>query len=159
MLIAENLHATSLSIRNGPTGFFRRAHGQAHAPRSSGSRRFLREETLHGADQVVELERLSNEGVDPGLERRVGLRGAAQEADRDLRPFVAEEREELRPVAVDDVEIEQEDIDRLTAKELLGAPEGPRVEHDVVLERAVDPLGPPKALPPSVCSPRAPDPG
>ena len=72
------------------------------------------------------------------LLRRVDLGRAAEEADPGLRTCLADDRQELQPIATADVEVEQDDVGLLTADELLGAGQRLRLEHAIVLELEVD---------------------
>src|SRR5207247_45245 len=100
-------------------------------PRRSRASRLPGGELPDGGDELIELERLADECVDALLSRRVDLRGAAEQADASLGPLAAQEGKQLEPVAVADVEVEQDDVDVLVRQQLAGPVELPGLEHPV----------------------------
>src|ERR671930_1043427 len=90
-----------------------------------------------GANQVVEHERLGDDGVGPGGGGSADLRGAGEERDPGGGSAGADLLDERAAVLRADVHVEQDSVDVVLAQVAPGLVEGVGLEHAVALELEV----------------------
>jgi hypothetical protein len=79
------------------------------------------------------------------LFRWVDLGRSAQQAHTDVRVLLAQERKELEPVTVADVQVQKDYVDSVGSQEILSDVDRRRLEHAVVLQLEVDPAQHPQS--------------